>query len=69
MKDRQEVGKQKGDERKAKAKRTALGRCYFRPVPSQPWAQPGDTEAARPPGAPRPVEETDTASGHYSPVQ
>ena len=30
---------------------TALGTCYFKPVPHQPWAQPGGTKA------PRPVEE------------
>ena len=72
LKDRQEVAKQKGDESKAKAKakakRTALDKCCFRPVPPGPGLSPADTEAAGPPGAPRPVEETDMSSDGYSPV-
>ena len=42
---------------------TAVGTCYFKPVPHQPWTQPGDTKA------PRPVEEPDTSSSLYHPVQ
>ena len=42
---------------------TALGTCYFKPVPHQPWAPPGNRKA------PRPVEGPDTSSGLYHPVQ
>lgn len=60
LKDRQETARQtERDRRKAKAKRTAVGKCSFRPVPPQALGSALQTQGHLP------GEETGASSGHF----